>query len=66
MSLHKLYNSTEDIRSIVDAIKKEIYRPLEDKISREDFDKVFDTKCGTACIKQILDKIEDTLRIKNI
>jgi|JI102314DRNA_FD_contig_71_410430_length_6908_multi_5_in_0_out_0_10 hypothetical protein len=61
-----LYNSTEDLKNIVDAIKNEMHRPLKDKISKQDFDKVFDTKCGTAMIKQILDKIEDTLRVKNI
>lgn len=61
-----LYNSSEEIKSIVEAIKVELYRPLKAKITREEFDKIFDTKCGTICIKQILDKIEDNLRIKNI
>lgn len=61
-----LYNSSQDIIDIVSAIKQELYRPVKDKISKEEFDKIFDTKCGTVLVKKVLDKIEDTLRVKNI
>lgn len=61
-----LYNSSQDIIHIVAAIKEELYKPVKDKISKEEFDKIFDTKCGTVLVKNVLDKIEDTLRVKNI
>lgn len=61
----KLYSSTSELKVIIEAIKSELYKSTSGNMSRQEFDVIFDKRCGTKPIVDIINKINDSLLPKS-